>query len=257
MTDAESIARHLDEYLGSDQADDYPGAVNGLQLTNTAPVTKIAAAVDVSLRTIQQCIKVNANFLIVHHGMFWGAAAPFTGSGYRRLKLLLQHDVAVYSSHLPLDRHPVVGNNVLLARELGLDPTSGFANFGNVPIGVAGDSDLPTSEILDRARGFARKLGGDATCSFTEIERRTRRWGLCTGAGASAETLQEARSRQIDTLIVGEGPHWTSVAAEDDGITIIFAGHYATETLGVRALAGVASESFKLPFEFLYAPTGQ
>lgn len=257
MTDAREIADYLDNYLEHSRVEDYPGAVNGLQIANTSPITKVASAVDFSLRAVEQCVAAKANFLIVHHGMFWGSAAAFTGSSYKRLKLLIQHDVAVYSSHLPLDKHPAVGNNVLLASELGLSPASGFAYYKGEPIGVSGESDLLTSELARRAAEFANMLGGNATCSFNIGERRTRRWGICTGAGASAETLSEARSKNIDTLIVGEGPHWTAVAAEDEGITIIYAGHYATETLGVRALAEVVASKFDLPFDFLYLPTGQ
>ena len=86
--------------------------------------------------------------------------------------------------------------------------------------------------------------------------RRTRAWGICTGGGASSDTLREARERGLDTLIVGEGPHHTAVEADDSGIAVIYAGHYATETLGVRALAAHLSDRFGMPWVFLEAPTG-
>jgi len=84
----------------------------------------------------------------------------------------------------------------------------------------------------------------------------TSRWAICTGAGASAETLHEAAERNIDTLIVGEGPHWTAVDADELGITIIYAGHYATETLGVQALAAYVAERYDVPWHFIDVPTG-
>lgn len=256
MTDAESIANHLDEFLRTSEVQDYPGAVNGLQLASMAAVTRVAAAVDFSLRSIEDCIETGANFLIVHHGMFWGGSVPFVGSGYRRIKLLVEKQIAVYSSHLPLDMHPEVGNNVLLAKKLGLNPSRGFAHWKGVAIGAAGDCDIPTSQLVDSARAFAAEYGGSVVATSVKKGRCTLKWGMCTGAGAGTETLAEARAAGIDTLIVGEGPHWTAVTAEDDGICIIYAGHYATETLGVQAIARKVSEKFGVPWSFIPAPTG-
>lgn len=256
MTDAETIAKHLDEMLRTGEIQDYPGAVNGLQITTPDPITRVAAAVDFSLRAIDGCIEAGANLLVVHHGMFWQGTAPFVGSAYRRIKVLIERGIAVYSSHLPLDMHPAVGNNALLARRLGLDPTRGFAHSRGVAIGNAGDCELRTSELVTRARSFAAEYGGSVVATLHDEERRTRKWALCTGAGAGAETLAEARESGIDTLIVGEGPHWTAVAAEDEGLSIIYAGHYATETLGVQALAAKVSEKFHVPWSFIPAPTG-
>lgn len=256
MTDAAAVAAFLDGLLHEARIDDYGGAINGLQMSSGAPITKIAAAVDFSLRTLNQCIENDANFLIVHHGMFWGGTIPFVGAAFTKMKLLCEKQVAVFSSHLPLDMHPEIGNNALLAKELGLNATRGFANWKGSSIGVAGDSDIPTSELAGRAESFAARYGGKVVTTSNVPGRTTRKWGMCTGAGASAETLEEARSEGIDTLVVGEGPHWTSVAAEDADIAIIYAGHYATETLGVQAAAKRASEKFGIPWFFVNAPTG-
>jgi dinuclear metal center YbgI/SA1388 family protein len=256
MTDAESIASYLDEFLRTQEVQDYPGAVNGLQLTNAAPITRVAAAVDFSLKSVNACIDAGANLLIVHHGMFWGGSVPFVGSAYRKIKTLIEKEIAVYSSHLPLDLHPEVGNNVLLARKLGLDPVRGFAHSKGVAIGTAGDCDIPTSQIVEKAKSFAAEHGGSVVATSLQKGRTTRKWGMCTGAGAGSETLAEARAAGIDTLVVGEGPHWTAVAAEDDGLCIIYAGHYATETLGVQAISAKVSEKFGMPWSFIPAPTG-
>jgi dinuclear metal center YbgI/SA1388 family protein len=256
MTDAATIARYLDELLDTPNVQDYPGAVNGLQFSNDAPIQSVSAAVDFSLRTIEACIEQESNLLIVHHGMFWSGSVPFTGSAYRRVKLLVENGVAVYSSHLPLDLHREVGNNVLLAKELGLEPSRGFAHSKGVAIGVAGDSNVPTKEIVERARKFSTRHGGSVVAAAVTGERRTRKWAMCTGSGAGTETLTEAREQGIDTLIVGEGPHWTAVAAEDDEISIIYAGHYATETLGVQAIAEKVSRKFEISWKFIEAPTG-
>ncbi len=255
MSNSADLATHTDELLDTKNTPDYPNAVNGLQLENRSPVRGIAAAVDFSTRAINGVIENGSNFLIVHHGMFWGGVSPFSGPSYRTLHMLMENDIAVYSSHLPLDRHPTLGNNALLAAELGLTPTGLFARFQDIFIGVSGESDIETASLITRARGFAKSYGEIRTSVITS-GRRTRKWGICTGSGASAETLSEASAAGIDTLIVGEGPHWTAVHAEEHGLAIIYAGHYATETLGVRALAQHLADRYELPWSFINAPTG-
>jgi dinuclear metal center YbgI/SA1388 family protein len=250
-----NIAEHLDGILGTANVPDYPNAVNGLQVANKSPVRKAAAAVDASLRTIEGAIAADANLLIVHHGLFWSGVQPLVGGPYERLRLLIEHDIAVYSAHLPLDRHPTLGNNVLLARALGLEATGEFAQFESIAVGVRGESARPTTQIVDAAREFSRAWGGDVRTSAIASGHITRRWGICTGGGASADTLSEATALGLDTLIVGEGPHWTAVDAPERGLVIIYAGHYATETLGVRALGEHVAAAFGIPWTFIHAPT--
>ena len=251
-----TVADHLDTLLRTTEIADYPNALNGVQLAHRGPVTRVAASVDVSRAVIEQTIAAGANLLLVHHGMFWGGLQPLRGVQYERVKTLLDHDVAVYSAHLPLDAHPVIGNNALLARELGLTPSAGFAEHHGTAIGVSGTSSVETASLIARAAAFARTHGGDVRSTPSEPGRMTRHWAICTGAGASAATLAEATMLGIDTLIVGEGPHWTAVDAPEHGLVIIYAGHYATETLGVRALAGELARMFGLPWSFIEAPTG-
>lgn len=255
MTTSSDVASYTDELLQTASTPDYPNAVNGLQLENRSPVRGIAAAVDFSTRAIRGAIENGASFLIVHHGMFWGGLGPHTGPAYRIMRTLVENDIAVYSSHLPLDRHPTLGNNALLAVELGLTPTGAFGRFQDIFIGVSGETDIDTASLIKRARNFAKSYGEIRT-SVISADRRTRRWGICTGAGASAETLTEAYAAGIDTLIVGEGPHWTAVHAEEHELAIIYAGHYATETLGVCALAQHLAEKYEVPWSFISAPTG-
>lgn len=256
MTVVLAIAEYADELLQSKITPDYPNALNGLQLENRSAITGIAAAVDFSGRAIRGAIAKSANLLVVHHGMFWEGSKHLTGPMYNRLQLLLKNDIAVYSSHLPLDRHPTLGNNVLLARQLGLDPSGVFARFEGISIGVSGESNLETAVLAERARSLANQYDGELRITPFEKNRRTKRWAICSGAGASIETLTEAREMKIDTLIVGEGSHWTAVFAEENDLTILYAGHYATETLGVRALADHLGERFGVPSSFVNAPTG-
>jgi dinuclear metal center YbgI/SA1388 family protein len=251
-----AIADHLDQILRTREIPDYAPALNGVQLENRSEIVKVAAAVDFSRRVVEQTIALHANLLLVHHGIFWGGLRPITGQLYDRIAPLVRHDIAVYASHLPLDAHPELGNNVLLARELGLKPSGGFARYQAMDVGVQGVSEIATHTLIERARAVAKRHGGDVIATAYDKSRRTTRWGVCTGAGADANTIREAVAAGIDTLIVGEGPHYTAVEAADVGLAIIYVGHYATETFGVRALAQHLAERFGLPWEFIEAPTG-
>jgi putative NIF3 family GTP cyclohydrolase 1 type 2 len=155
MPKIHELATYTDELLGVDAIPDYPAALNGLQLENGSEITGLAGAVDFSTRAIKGAIAARANLLIVHHGMFWGGSGPLIGPSYRRLRLLLENDVAVYSSHLPLDRHEALGNNALLAGELGLTPSEPFANFEGIYIGTSGETEINTAELVDRVQRFA------------------------------------------------------------------------------------------------------
>lgn len=252
----EELARYADSLLETATTPDYPNALNGVQLYNQSPIRKITAAVDYSTRAIQGAIGSGANLLVVHHGMFWGGLERLTGSSYKRVRMLIEADIAVYASHLPLDRHPTLGNNAILAKELGLQPNALFARFEDIFIGLSGESDIETTAIVTSARALARTYGGDLRTSVIRDGRRTRKWAICTGAGASGDTLREASTMGVDTLIVGEGPHWTAVHAEENDLVIVYTGHYATETLGVCALAQHLSEKYDLLWDFVSAPTG-
>ena len=250
------IADHLDALLRTAEVPDYPGALNGIQVENAAPIERVAVAVDASLQTIEGAIDARANLLIVHHGLFWSGAQTLRGRIYRRFQRLLANDIAVYSSHLPLDLHPTLGNNALLARALGLEPTGGFARYQSIHVGVLGQADVDTRSLLALANTIAQANGGSVVSVGVDEHRRTRRWAICSGAGASSESLREAAANGIDTLIVGEGPQHTAVEAMELGIAVLYMGHYATETFGVRALGAELERRFQLPWSFVAAPTG-
>ncbi len=258
MTSAplDAIVAHLDAVLRTHDVPDYPGALNGLQVQHVGPVRRVAVAVDASIRTIAGTIDAGANLLIVHHGLFWNGVQPMRGRVYERMRHLLLNDIAVYSAHLPLDVHPTLGNNALLARALGLDPSEGFARFQSIAVGVMGNADVATSALAATAAEIARAEGGSLVSVGVSPGRRTRRWAICTGAGASTDTLREAADAGVDTLIVGEGPHHTAVEADELGLAVLYAGHYATETFGVRALGEEIEARFELPWTFIAGPTG-
>lgn len=256
MTSAAALAREANELLRCRETPDYSLALNGLQVDNQTPVRRIAAAVDCSQRTVRAAIDGGANLLVVHHGLFWGGLQPLTGPHLERVRLLLRHDVALYSAHLPLDAHDTMGNSRLLAQELGLTPDGGFARYQSIFCGVQGAADVATQDLLACCDRFARRHGGQALASPCAPNRRTARWGIVSGAGISQDTLREAADLGLDTIITGEGPHWSAVDAEEKGLVIVYAGHYATETLGVQALAAWMAQRADVPWTFVAAPTG-
>ena len=256
MTSLRECVTYLDEVLGTSQIADYDQALNGLQLANEGTVTRVAAAVDFSQNSVQQAVQAGADLLLVHHGMFWNEPQPIVTARYDRLRCALTNNLAVYSSHLPLDLHPRLGNNARLARHLQLDLRGRFGRFRTTEIGVSGPADLATADLLDRVRAFAHPLGTHVVCTPHAPQRRTRHWAIITGAGATSDVLVEATERGIDTIIVGEGPHHTAVEAQELGLVTIYAGHYATETLGVQAMAEELERTFGLPWSFVHLPTG-
>lgn len=245
-----AIVRHCDRILRTADIGDYDGAANGLQVENSGSVTRIAAAVDASLATVRLAVAARADFLIVHHGLFWSSRQPWTGRNYELLRLLLENNLAVYSSHLPLDAHPTLGNNARLCAALDLKRLKPFFLSHGQNIGLKSSTQISRSEItkrLERVTGTKAVVlpGGKEICE---------RIGVVTG-GAGGD-LKLAVAEGVDTFITGEGPHWTYALAEELGINVLYGGHYATETFGVKALAAELSQKFRLPWEFLDHPTG-
>lgn len=251
-----TLADFLDETLDVYGIPDYPNAVNGVQLANVGEITRVAAAVDFSSATVEGAVTAGARLLIVHHGMFWSGVQPITAHRHERLRALVANDIAVYSAHLPLDVHPELGNNALLARRLGLEASSGFFRYQTIDVGVSGECDVATKVLAEKAGDLAAQFRGTLVTTPFEPDRRTKRWAICTGSGADSKSLQEAARRGIDTLIVGEGPHHTAVEARELGIVVLYAGHYATETLGVRALGELLAKQFGLSATFIDVPSG-
>jgi dinuclear metal center YbgI/SA1388 family protein len=244
------IVRHCDRLLRAAEAQDYDGAVNGLQVENRGAVTRIAAAVDASLATVRLAVAAKADLLLVHHGLFWTASHPWTGKRYELLRLLLENNLAVYSSHLPLDAHPALGNNARLCAALGLRALRPFFLDHGRHIGFQAKTQISRAELaarLRRATGAEPLVipGGPELC---------RRIGVVSG-GAGAE-LATAAGEGVDTFVTGEGPHWTYALAEELGLNVLYGGHYATETFGVKALAAHLSKRFNVPWSFLDHPTG-
>jgi dinuclear metal center YbgI/SA1388 family protein len=250
QTSLATVVKHADTLLKTTQFTDYPGAVNGLQAQNSGKISRIAATVDASLSTVRMAIKVGANLLVVHHGLFWSPSHPWTGRRYELIRALIENDIAVYSSHLPLDAHPTLGNNALLAKALGLRDLKPFFFDKGQYLGVRGTLEISRADLqrrLEKATDTPAKSlpGGSEICHQI---------GIVTG-GAGAE-MKIAAAEGVDTFITGEGPHWTYALAEDLGLNVLYGGHYATETFGVKALAAHLAKKFRLPWSFIDYPTG-
>jgi dinuclear metal center YbgI/SA1388 family protein len=245
-----AIVRYCDHLLRTAEVQDYDGAANGLQVENAGAVTRIAATVDASLATVRFAAAAKADLLLVHHGLFWGPAHPWTGKRYELMRFLIQHNLAVYSSHLPLDAHRPLGNNAQLCAALGLKNLRPFFFSHGLFLGFQANAKFSRADLAKRLQ---RATGGKPLVipAGPEICRR-----IGVVSGGAGDDLKKAAAEGVDTFVTGEGPHWTYALAEELGINVLYGGHYATETFGVKALAARLSAKFKLPWTFVDHPTG-
>lgn len=246
---AEAV-KYLDGLLRTREVGDYPQALNGLQVENSGGLTRIGAAVDASESVIREAMEAGIDLLIVHHGLFWGGLQRVIGANYRKMRMLMEADMAVYSAHLPLDIHPEIGNNALLAAALGLENGKPFFPTAGQNIGLQYEAEVSREVLRDQ---LERAVGGPVHLA-PGGPVLARRIGIVTG-GAGGE-IAKAAEAGVDTFITGEGPHWSYTAAEEAGVNLFYAGHYATETFGVKAAAELVSKKFALPWQFIDHPTG-
>lgn len=223
---------------------DAPGAFNGLQVANRGRVTKIGAAVDAGVEPFRRAVAAGVDFLIVHHGMYWDMPRPLTGAVYDRVATLIGGNCALYSNHLPLDAHPDLGNNALLAAQLGLRRTRGFLPNEGGDIGLIARNRHSRAELRRRLgqlypRVIAIECGTD----------KPREVAFCSGSGNSA--LSALAGTVVDTLVTGELREEHFNRAQEEKLNLYLCGHYATEVHAVRALAAELAAKFKLPWEFI------
>jgi len=244
------LAEYLDGYLRVHEVEDSRNALNGLQVENDGTLGRLAFAVDACQVTIDRAAELGADFLLVHHGLFWSGLEPLVGRHGKRVRALMQHNLALYSAHLPLDLHPEVGNNAVLARELHLADPECFGDYLGQRLGVAGSLRTTRAGLVDRVRAVLGVEPHVIAAGPDEV----RRVGVISGGGGGM--IGDAVRAGVDTYLTGEGTHHTHFDAEEWGINVIFAGHYATETVGVRALAAHLEQRFGLPWHFIDHPTG-
>lgn len=248
--DRDQLVRYLDDFLKVPEVDDVSD--NGLQVEGAEEVHRVALAVDACQEAFQKAQQAQAEMLITHHGLFWGKALLVLGIHRKRLAFLLHHRMSLYSVHLPLDIHPQVGNNVQLARLLGLDPRERFGDYHGVLLGVIGELErpLPREKVV---KTLEEKLGVKMTI-LPHGPKQIRRVGIISGGAAGL--ADQAAEAGVDLFLTGEPSHSAFHLVAERGMNVVYGGHYATETLGLKALAGHLSEQFDLETTFLHIPTG-
>jgi len=244
MPTLDEIVAYCDRRTRRSAFQDYPGAANGLQVANNGRVTKIGAAVDAGLVPFEAAAAAGVDFLIVHHGLFWELPRPVTDSTYRKLATLLHGNCALYSSHLPLDAHPQIGNNVLLARQVGLKPRRPFLMHEGEAIGWIAPSRLRRADLRRKLAALHPRVVA-IECGSTA----PRSVAFCSGSGNGA--VSELGPAGVDTLVTGElREEWFNYAQERR-LNFYLCGHYATETHGAKALAAELAKKFRLPWDFI------
>lgn len=251
MAELSEIVTFLTELLHPAEFTD--SAFNGLQLEGCSKITRVAVAVDSGESIIDQAISSGAQLLIVHHGLLWGSEMPLVGSYGRKVRKLIQAGCSLYGSHLPLDGHPEAGNNALLAQHFGLSPTGMFCGIGGKLIGVKARTPQPQpaeyfAQKAQALPGFGPYLWLPFGPSLIENV------GIVSGSGSSA--IEEAASLGLDLLISGEPKQHVYHQCKELNLNALFAGHYATETLGVLELGRRLEERFGITKIFIDEPTG-
>lgn len=244
MAKLEDLVRYCDTRTRRTAFKDAPGAWNGLQLENGGRVTKIGAAVDAGVEPFRAAVAAGVDFLLVHHGMYWDMPRPLTGPAFARVATLVRGNCALYSSHLPLDGHPEIGNNALLCRQLGLRRSRPFLVRDGEPIGCIADQKIARAALRRRLeQNYPRVIAiecGSAT---------PRGVAFCSGAGNSA--VPELAAAGVDTLVTGELREEWFNRAQEEGLNLYLCGHYATEVHAVKALAAELAAKYRLPWEFI------
>ena len=252
MVRLSELVSHLDELFELGRWSKADASLNGLQVEGAAEVERVALAVDAGEQTIRLAREAVAQALIVHHGLFWGRPLPIAGAHGRRVRLLLEAGLSLYALHLPLDFHPVLGHNVRIARGLGLEVEGPLSEEGGLPVGTLGVA-AASRERGEFVQALDSLLGGRSLVLPFGPER-VARVGIVSGS--AAKLLDEALSRRIDTFVTGESSHTAYHFARELGVNLVFAGHYASETPGLRALAEHLERRLGLETVFLEAPTG-
>ena len=245
----ESILEYVDAYLRVGAHPDYPNAMNGLQVEGKTDVRRVASAVDASEAAIEEAERRGVDLLMVHHGLFWDGLKPITGRRRRKVGRLIDARIGLYSVHLPLDSHPEIGNCVLLARALAIEPLGRFGRYQGTEIGWWGEAGIAREELCERLRGLLGPVR-----MLAHGRDRAERVGIVTGSGGSL--IEEAAQLGLDTLVTGEGAHHVAIDAAELGVNVLYGGHYATETFGIRALGEHLRDRFGLAHEFIDLPTG-
>ncbi len=244
------LVHWLDDLLETQQFTDWPHALNGLQVDGDRPVRSVLGAVDACAASISEAVAAGADLMVVHHGLFWGGLQPITGAYYRRVAPLLRAGCALYASHLPLDAHPQIGNNAVLAQMLGAGPTQPFGELNGRPIGCRFTYQADIHMLLEQLR----RIGPHVRALAAPCDDPVLRVAVVSGGGGSV--IHEAADSGCQVLITGEAAHHEVLEAEEAGVALLLCGHYWSETLGIIALLDLIRDRFGLEVRFHSHDTG-
>lgn len=247
--DIVQLSNYLDQLLDTRSIKDSPEAVNGLQVENTGEIHKVGLAVDLCMNTIEMAVKKKCNMLFVHHGMFWSGLQPINNLLYRKLSMMMSANLGLYSAHLPLDMHPILGNNKALADKAGMEHLEPFGEYKGVKIGLKGQIVTQSADELGKL--LEKKLGSPVRVIGSGEIRTV---GIVTGG--AGDILRQAIAENLDCYITGEADNHHYHEAIESDCVLILAGHYNTETGGVLAVGNHLRNQFNIETEFLDYPTG-
>ena len=252
MTSRDQIVEYLNQKLRIREIGD--SSLNGLQVEGRSDITRIAVAVDSGRSVIERAVELKAGMLVVHHGIFWGNAIPITGHTKKTFDVIFAGGLNLHAAHLPLDSDPDWGNNFTIARLLGMDELRhGIAYHGN-EIACVGNNVSKLN--LDQMKSRLASLPGGAKTSEVLAFGPSIPARVCVVTGAGCDALYHAETEQFDTLVTGEPRQFAYHYAKERKLNVIFAGHYATETVGVQELAKAVEKKFGVPWNFIDEPTG-
>lgn len=257
MIQADMVLDQLDSYLRDtlsfDETDRIDASLNGLQVSRRGEeVRRVACAVDACMETFRRAVDAGADLLFVHHGLFWGNSAPMVRSHFERIRFLIENNLALYAVHLPLDIHPTLGNNAAIAAKLGLSDSEAFGVYKGTRIGRKGvlPAAATVEEIMDT-------LSFDPQACTSVLKfgpERIRSVGIVSGGGT--HEISQAVAERLDLYITGDASHTMYHYCLEESINLLCAGHYQTETFGVREIAALLEREAGLETVFIDVPTG-
>ncbi len=267
MVKLKELTKYLDDLLQLNQIIGDPSN-NGLQIEGNREVNKIVFSVDTSVCLVEKAVEKKADFIFVHHGLSWGSSLKYiTNYNAKLIKPLFKHDISLYAAHLPLDAHPTVGHNAILADMLQLKNKKMFAKYCDIFIGFTGILPKPLSvselstllnkELSEVIGSYSNTKLSDTSksCFVLDNNRKVKKVGIISG-GSGLEGIVAALKSGVDCLITGEFHHMCYHLAKENGLAVIAAGHYKTETPGIFGVMDMVKEKFGITTEFVDIPTG-
>jgi dinuclear metal center YbgI/SA1388 family protein len=245
----DKIVKFLNSFLDIEKIKD--SSCNGLQVQGVKNIKRVGLAVDACMAAYKKAAAKKCQMLVVHHGLIWNGLTSIRGAEYEQVRYLLEHGLNLYAAHLPLDMHPEVGNNIMLAKALRLSSIKPFGKYKDNFIGYEGV--LPASSTLDGLGQTCRRILGGTFSTLPFGKKKCRTIAIVSGGGS--EAIPEAIDKGIDCFITGEPLHWNHHAALESKLNVLYLGHYHSEKPGVKAVGKKLEKEFDVETVFIDEPT--